>query len=113
MSTRVIHDTDLAVAALYDSVTGIAFGPTFTGDAQHDAGEQALCFLAWCEPDPRILDTDTLEARQVQWAMTVDGADRCPLCSPPDAETAAADREDARIEKAENAADEARLAGAT
>lgn len=137
MSARVIYDADLSVAAMYDSVTGIAFGPTFNGDAQHTAGEQADCFLAWVEPDPRILDNATLEARQVQWARITDHPSRCPLCTPASgvncsecgevvasvssdglcdgcvAEAAIADREEAAVRKAEDRADEARLAGAT
>ena len=49
MSTRVIFDEDQDEACLYCSVTGVAFGPLFSGLHGHDAREIADAFLVWLQ----------------------------------------------------------------
>lgn len=56
MTTRILWDADENVAALYDSVSGVAFGEVFDdGDTYEDAER----FLAW-------LDRKGIDAREVQ-----------------------------------------------
>lgn len=62
MSVRLT--TDEQVCALFDSVTGWAFGPTF-GDS--DAADNFLAFLAEHGEDGRELSTDVLSKRHDEW----------------------------------------------
>lgn len=68
MGVRIVNDTGEERAALYDSVSGFAFGPTFTSydPACLGAAEHAY---AWCEfmaeagnVDPRTLTDAQMES---------------------------------------------------
>ena len=58
-----VRITDLETVALYDSVSGFAFGPTFPSE------EAADDFLTYNDdaPDPRLWDDQTLQAHYAQW----------------------------------------------
>jgi hypothetical protein len=62
MSVRV---TDPETVALYDSTTGLAFGPTFGRDYE------AEDFLEWCEgqdlPHLTTMTNKRIEALVVEW----------------------------------------------
>jgi len=49
-------------AALYDSVTGWAFGPVFAGEAEAES------FLACCAEDPRTYSEVALRDIHEQWS---------------------------------------------
>ena len=83
MSVDVIHDAWNQNAALYDTVSGHAFGPVFTGP---DAGDGANEFLAWLKDngpingyrpligdgtDARDYTPDHLESIVLLWKDTV------------------------------------------
>ncbi len=63
MGVRIVEGR--GIAALYDSVTGIAFGPTFQGLDAHD---QATHFLDWLADDARLLTPVGLLAAHQRWA---------------------------------------------
>lgn len=62
MGVRV---TDIDNVAIYDSVTGFAFGPTF--NCEDAAGD----FLSWLdsndEKDPRLMTNSELESKFGEW----------------------------------------------
>jgi predicted RecB family nuclease len=58
MSVRSTNDT---AVAMYDSVTGRAFGPIFYSTDELDA------FLDWLGFDPRSVDAAVLETRYAEW----------------------------------------------
>lgn len=63
MGVRVLYDSEARHAALYDSVTGWAFGPAFHDEDERDGRDAAEAFLAWYRTrggvDLRLLsDTD-------------------------------------------------------
>ena len=77
MGVRVLFDEDEDTAALVDSVTGVAFGRVFEGDAI----EKAEAFLSWygkhgAYPDPRV-DPNIVDA-QDKWLAGLD--DGCTTC---------------------------------
>jgi len=47
MGVRILHDQKDKRACLYDSVTGLAFGPTFCDGNRRDAAEKAEDYLEW------------------------------------------------------------------
>jgi hypothetical protein len=65
MGTRIT--TDEGMSALFDSVSGFAFGPTF------ETAEQAADFLEFIEktgrPDPRTLNDEELKEVYVRWTQ--------------------------------------------
>ncbi len=64
MSVRIIEGRD--IAALYDSVTGVAFGPVFTGLDAHD---QAVHFADWLDDDARTYSPLALDDQHKRWAL--------------------------------------------
>ncbi len=63
MGVRIIEGK--RQACLYDSVTGVAFGPVFTGLDAHD---QAVHFNDWLEQDARTYTPAMLNGLHAQWA---------------------------------------------
>ena len=65
MGVRLLIDRDESRAALYDSVSGFAFGPTF------ESPEQAEDFLEYVAGedgrDPRVLPSPLLEELHAAW----------------------------------------------
>lgn len=68
-----VHLTDDTHVAMFDSVTGFAFGPTF------DNEEDALDFIEFLHDrgftEPRGLTDPDLEAEHLEWAKQ-----QCPVC---------------------------------
>lgn len=63
MSTRILWDATDNVAALYDSVTGLAFGEVFEGDNAYEDAERFVDWcLNWIKVDPRELPPTELIA---------------------------------------------------
>ncbi len=60
MSVRTTHSE---ACAMYDSVTGRAFGPVFESEENVDE------FLDWLEGDPRGLSADKLDELYQQWLI--------------------------------------------
>lgn len=72
MGIRVLNDDDLSMAALYDSVSGFAFGPTFTDETVPGlpADEAAALFVVWCDyKDPRVMVDRELSAAVDAWRL--------------------------------------------
>lgn len=70
MGVHVLHDRDARTAALYDSVTGAAFGAVFEEDPEHgwDAGGAAQALLNWLGPiDARTVSPDLLNVLREEW----------------------------------------------
>lgn len=75
MSTRWLYDPSERLAVLYDSVTGLAFGPTIDEQAGMTAEETADAFVAWVEmltgDDDRPGDIRALASEQVSVMFNV------------------------------------------
>ncbi len=65
MGVRIIEGKNHA--ALYDSVTGVAFGPVFEGLDAHD---QAVHFLDTLPEDARSYSPAMLRGQHAAWAET-------------------------------------------
>ena len=60
-----VRITDLETVALYDSVSGYAFGPTFDSE---EAAQDFLDYTAALEtPDPRLWDDETTDRLYQLW----------------------------------------------
>ncbi len=58
MSVRTTHEH---AVCLYDSVTGLAFGPVFEDESQADE------FIDWLTVDPRSYTSEQLAAKFLQY----------------------------------------------
>lgn len=60
MSTRILWDPQENVAALFDSVSGTAFGDVFEGEESYEHAERFLDWLARKKLDARAVQPNTL-----------------------------------------------------
>ena len=60
MSTRIVWDPTEDVAALYDSVSGVAFGEVFTAPDGYENAENFLAWLTAKKLDARVVHPTTL-----------------------------------------------------
>jgi hypothetical protein len=78
MSTRILYDPEQGSAALYDSVTGVAFGEIFDaaddGTPADDMAREFVEYVQGLGHDLRGLDPRTLAGIRERWLMAV--ADR-------------------------------------
>ena len=70
MSTRIVWDGQEQVAALYDSVSGVAFGEVFRGDESYEDAERFLAFLSRKSLDARSVQPNTLRELRREFAET-------------------------------------------
>lgn len=62
MSTRILWDRDEQAAALFDSVSGVAFGEIFEGVECYEHAERFLDWLTRKGLDARAVQPNTLRA---------------------------------------------------
>lgn len=68
MSTRIAWDPEEEVAALYDSVGGVAFGEVFEGEESYEDAERFLDWLSRKGIDARAVQPNTLRDLRREFA---------------------------------------------
>ena len=68
MGLRIAFDSDEPVAVLWDSVSGVAFGPVFeSAPGTTTARDDAQAFVDWLPEDARVYDTEELVSLYMKW----------------------------------------------
>ena len=68
MGLRIAFDPDDPVAVLWDSVSGVAFGPVFeSAPGTTTARDDAQAFVDWLPEDARKYTTEELEILKAEW----------------------------------------------